>query len=280
MGYVARILKAQPANAIRTLQQRKGMYSPTVTFKSDDYRSDDADGGQRHVSFESALRELDDDQVGADVPIIGNNPASRRTHAWLTGDVVFAFTQIDANACNSPVGDGPAGAPSDMWWAAMTTSPLPQDQATHKKQIVLLWLDKSSAPDASSGDYVLTTQRDEVYYGSILRDPAGIPIVAPVADLNSQRRRGQNVVTFDPDFLDYLDERCEAHENNYAADIRIQHAERGGDANDEGSGSEGDEEQVEDDLTPEDAIATTTRSGRVSRPPTDAYLSRLENELS
>ena len=78
MGYVARILKAQPANAIRTLQQRKGMYSPTVTFKSDDYRSDDADGGQRHVSFESALRELDDDQVGADVPIIGNNPASRR----------------------------------------------------------------------------------------------------------------------------------------------------------------------------------------------------------
>ena len=259
------------------------MYSPTVTFRSDDYRSDDADGGQRHASFESALRELNDDHVGADVPIIGDNPASRCTHAWLTGDVVFAFAQIHANACNSPVGDGPAGAPTDMWWAAMTTSPLPQDQARHRKKIVLLWLDKSSAPDASSGDYVLTTQRAEVYYGSILRNPAGTAILAPVADLNAQRLCGQNVVTFDPDFLDYLDERCEAHENNYAADIRIQHAERGGDANDEGSGSEDDEEREEEDsadFTPEDAIATTTRSGRVSRPPTDAYLSRLENELS
>ena len=160
--------------------------------------------------------------------------------------------------------------------------------ATPLKKFKVFWLNRWSAPEATPRDFVLTKAADDVYYRSVLKDAEGHPIVMSFDDLDASWKGKKLVDSFDPEHVDYLDERATAHENDYRDDRRPLEPEKASHDGDAAEDEDGDNDAGDADVgaarartvTPEEArdlFPRRTRSGRAVRTPTSHHQAAERN---
>ena len=196
----ARFAKAGRTMSVRNKYKGRAGFQPSMLMKTHSYSA--TAGGQRHLSLYEALSTLDKHAHRDAVARTGRIAATRNSHAWLVGDVVFVRPEKHI----------------DRWWAAHPTAALGLEKATLRRLIRVFWLERWEGQDATSRDYVLSKNREFVLFGNLLKDKDGAAITIPCAGLESRWMESSHIYSFEDDFVEHLGERALAHDDNYKVD--------------------------------------------------------------
>ena len=191
-----RIAEKQRRNSIRAFYKGRAGFIDILAPERDATEGADSSA---FLSFMEALRRATVPNQLAAVTI------SRETHVLLRGDLAFAVAGTVQK--KDAQGNMITVESDELWWAINVTRPHSRDRVTDGCVVHAFYLDRLSGNRWK----LLNSNEEDFYYGSLIREPSGQPIVVPSDDLPLGWDTSNNLVySFPNELVERLDEAAEA----------------------------------------------------------------------